>query len=192
MVDGEQKQQTIRAFVALSLGDEVRAVLRERSSALQQQFADFNINWVPWQNFHITLSFIGNIPLSDVAKVTGVMAEASAGVKPFTVSLGDVVLFPPDQQVKGLFVAPVVPDQALKNLQSNIEVALKEAGYKIFDRPYRPHMTIARLKKNRISENELANSGVMLENPVEAVHLYKSERLPGGVVNSIVSTCLLN
>ena len=187
----QEKTESIRAFIALSLSDEVMGVLKARSVALREQFSALNIRWVPWKNYHLTLSFIGNVPLSDVDRLEKVVREAVVGFSPFSLTLGDVVLFPPDQKVKGLFIAAVTLDQALNSLQTRIEADLRAADYSIYDRTYNPHITLARLRKNRVGEDALTPSGTVLNSPVEHVHIYESHKEGGAVVNSIVRTIKL-
>jgi RNA 2',3'-cyclic 3'-phosphodiesterase len=178
--------ETIRAFVALSLSDEVRAELIARSLALQEQYAELNIKWVPFVNYHATLVFIGNIPITDIDKMEAIIKEAVRGVTPFDISIGDTTLFPPDQENKGVLIAAVTSDEALMNVQDRIKHTYLNAGYDIFERPYRPHVTLARLKKNKLAEDELGNSRAAFTVPVTQVHLYKSYKMGGKVYNEIV------
>ncbi|MCP5382841.1 MAG: RNA 2',3'-cyclic phosphodiesterase [Kordiimonadaceae bacterium] len=185
-------EPTIRAFVALSLSNEVMEVLKQKSIALQKQFAALNIRWVPFSNYHLTLSFIGNIPVHEIDHLEAVVKKSISGITPFTVTIGDIILFPPDQEVKGLFVADILLDKALENLQAKIEADLKAADYKIYDRPYRPHITIARLRKNRVGEEELSKDELKFFSSVDQVHVYESHKVNGIVANSIVRSCPLN
>ncbi|HPF47011.1 MAG: RNA 2',3'-cyclic phosphodiesterase [Alphaproteobacteria bacterium] len=191
-MEKELTEPSIRAFVALSLSNEVMEVLTQKSLALQRQFADLNIRWVPFKNYHLTLSFIGNIPLHEIDRLETVVKKSISGFVTFTLTIGDIILFPPDQEVKGLFVADVVLEEPLEKLQAKIEADLRAAGYKIYDRPYRPHITIARLRKNRVGEEELTKGGFSLFSPVDHVHIYESHKENGIVVNSIVRSCPLD
>ncbi len=182
----KNKVNQIRAFIALSLTEDVVVALGRVVTPLREKYADKNINWVPPSNYHITLSFLGNIPIADVKKLEDIMETAGRDFKPFTVQIGKMGLFPEFER-NGIFVAAVKPDEPLMTLQSTLERALKEASYKLQHRPYRPHVTIARLKKNIIPDDMIDQPEGWLENPVSALHLYKSERIDGVVVNSIVT-----
>ncbi|MEZ5756904.1 MAG: RNA 2',3'-cyclic phosphodiesterase [Emcibacteraceae bacterium] len=188
-MEKELTKPSIRAFVALSLSNEVMEVLKQKSIALQKQFAALNIRWVPFNNYHLTLSFIGNIPLHEIDRLEAVVKKSISGFTPFTLTIGDIILFPPDKEVKGLFVADVLLDEALEKLQAKIETDLRAADYKIYDRPYRPHITIARLRKNRVEEEELPKDNLKSFSSVNQVHIYESHKENGIVSNSIVRSC---
>lgn len=178
--------ETIRAFTALSVATNIIENVVSRLEPLQEQLADLNIRWVPIPNYHITLCFIGNIPVSDAGKVVDVMADVSRGIEPFEVKVGSLSLFP-DHEKGGVLIADVVLDEPLITLQKRMNGALVDAGYDIYQRPvYRPHMTLARLKKNKISPELLENDDPILINPVTAVHLYRSWKVDGAVKNEIV------
>lgn len=178
--------ETIRAFTALSIAPDIVETVVSRLKPFREQLADFNIRWVPVPNYHITLCFIGNIPVVDADKIVGVMAEVSRGIKPFEVKIGSICLFP-DHEKGGVLIADVVLDEPLITLQKRMNGALMDAGYDIYQRPvYRPHMTLARLKKNKVPSELLEEEGTLLINPVSAVHLYKSWKVDGSVKNEIV------
>lgn len=179
---------TIRAFTALSVSEEIVSNVTARLAPLREKLSDLNIRWVPIANYHITLCFIGNIPLSDADKIVKVMADSSQNIEPFEVKVGSLCLFP-DYEKGGVLIADVVLDEPLITLQKQMNGALIDAGYDIYQRPvYRPHMTVARLKKNKIPPEMLMANDQTLINPVNAVHLYKSWKVDGGVKNAIVRT----
>ena len=43
--------------------------LKKRSQSLKGQFSELNIRWVPFENYHITLIFIGNVPINALDKL---------------------------------------------------------------------------------------------------------------------------
>lgn len=178
--------ETIRSFTALSVASDIVDSVVSRLEPLRERLADLNISWVPIANYHITLCFIGNVPVSDADNIVRVMAEVSRGVDPFEVKVGSICLFP-DHKKGGVLIADVVLDEPLMTLQKRMNGALLDAGYDIYQRPvYRPHMTLARLKKNIIPQDLLEKDERVLINPVTAVHLYKSWKVDGAVKNEIV------
>ena len=181
-----EENETIRAFVALSLSDEVRAALKQRSIAFQDQFSHMNIKWVPFNNYHLTLNFIGNVQPVELDSMEALVAEAVTDIKPFELTIGEAELFPPDQENKGVLIASVSSCGALLTLQTRLEKVFLAAGYKFIDRPYRPHVTIARLKKNKIAQGELMQNIEAIKTPVDHVHIYEAHKEEGRAVNSIV------
>ena len=179
-------QETIRVFVALSLSEEIMERLKMRSQSLQDQFSALNIRWVPYENYHITLVFIGNVPIDELDRIETLMAEAVNEISPFNVTLGDATLFPPDNEKKGVLITSVEESDALAILQSKLDQKIRDGGYQLIDRPYRPHVTQARLRRAKVSEEELIKTGNIFTSPVTHAHLYYTEKRDGRVYNGIL------
>ena len=179
-------QETIRVFVALSLSDDVMERLKKRSQSLKGQFSELNIRWVPFENYHITLIFIGNVPINALDKLEVLMKEAVQSYAPFDVKLGDATLFPPDNEKKGVLITSVETSDPLKKLQSKLDQKFRKSGYNLIDRPYRPHVTLARLRRAKVSEEELKKTGESFSITASHVHLYYSEKRDGRVYNGIL------
>lgn len=184
-------QDTIRVFVALSLSDEVMGALKKRSQSLQDQFSELNIRWVPYENYHITLNFIGNVPITTLGRLETLINEAVVDLKGFEVSLGDATLFPPDNEKKGVLITAVENSDPLKIVQRKLDQKLREAGYEFVDRPYRPHVTLARLRRAKVLEADLEKTGKIIKTPISHIHLYYTEKRDGRVYNGILRSVAL-
>ena len=77
---------TLRTFVALLLPDGVRTGLAAVSEELRAQTR--GLAWVPPENLHLTLRFLGEVGPATLEHVRDAVAAAAAAVAPFTVSLG--------------------------------------------------------------------------------------------------------
>ena len=76
----DQKPETIRTFIALKLSDAALEHLKETVIPLKKSLhAKEDIRWVPPRNYHITLAFLGNIPVADIPKIETAMALRSRG-----------------------------------------------------------------------------------------------------------------
>lgn len=190
---------TIRAFTAISVSQEIVDNIVSRLLPLRAELSDLNIRWVPIANYHITLCFIGDVPSGEADSIMPVVADVCAGFDPFVVKVGHLRLFP-SPETGAVLVADVVRDESLMVLQGRLNDALLGAGYSIPQRDkYRPHMTLARLRKNKIPPAILESPGGHLINPVSKVHLYRSWKVAdnkGGkkkvVRNEIIRSHLLS
>lgn len=168
---------TIRAFTALSVSQDIVDNVTARLMPLRAALADLNIRWVPVDNYHITLCFIGDIPSVEADNILPVVAKVSEEFDPFAVKVGHLRLFP-SPETGAVLVADVARDEPLMTLQAKLNHALLDAGYDIPQRDkYRPHMTLARLRKNRVSPELLERAGDYMINPVPEVHLYRSWKI---------------
>lgn len=127
----------MRLFVALSLPDEVRDRLADLEDRLP------GARWVPPENYHITLRFIGE---ADGGLADDIDAElTSLSGEGFAVSLAGLGSFGEGQKTRALY-ARVEPSEPLSRLQQKVENALQRAGCKPEGRKFKPHVTLAYFK----------------------------------------------
>jgi 2'-5' RNA ligase len=135
----------MRAFIAIDLPDSVRAALRQQQAACRAICPDGR--WTRPEGVHLTLKFLGEISDQQVAQVTnplkelGPLATFSAEVKGFG--------FFPDSHRPRVFWAGVVTPPNLVALAEQVEHAMEKLGFLREDRPFRPHLTLARFKVPR-------------------------------------------
>jgi 2'-5' RNA ligase len=128
----------MRLFVALDLP----WALRERLAVLAGAGIP-GARWVPPENYHLTLRFIGETP--------GYLAEeidhALAGLKArgFALTLAGVGTFTKSGRSTALWVG-VAHSPPLDHLRSKIEIALQRCGLDPERRRFQPHVTLARLE----------------------------------------------
>jgi 2'-5' RNA ligase len=126
----------MRLFVALDLPFELRRRLADLSVGLQ------GARWVPPENFHITLRFIGEMPSHKAEEID--LALAALRGRGFDLTIAGVGTHEKGGRVSALW-AGVERNAALEHLQGKIETALERAGLPRERRRYLPHVTLARL-----------------------------------------------
>jgi 2'-5' RNA ligase len=165
----------LRLFVALDLpAAAVDALARFRNAA-----ADAAV-WRPLDPaaFHVTLAFLGHRPEGDVASVGEVLAGLAPRDPP-ALALGDGLLLPP-RRARVLTVA-LVDEGALGELQAEVSAGLEAAGvYAPEARPFRPHVTVARLRPGARAPRAIDASPEPLAFHAGEVVLYRSRPLRGG------------
>jgi len=130
----------LRLFVALELPPEASAAL-----AAFRDRADPGI-WRPLRDeaLHLTLAFLGHRPEEDAATVRAVLSTAAAAAPPL--ALGEGLLLPP-RRARVLCASVLDEGGGLGALQRRVVAGLVAAGvYEAEKRPYRPHVTVARLR----------------------------------------------
>jgi 2'-5' RNA ligase len=126
----------MRLFVALDLPYDLRRLLADLSVGLP------GARWVPPENFHITLRFIGEAPTHQAEEID--LALATLRGRPFSMVMAGVGTFEKGGRVSALW-AGVERNPALEHLQGKIETALQRAGLARERRRFAPHVTLARL-----------------------------------------------
>lgn len=126
-----------RLFVGIELPDELRQLL----SGVREAYPA--ARWHGPEQLHLTLNFIGHVD-EDVARR---MAAALAGIResPFSLAVQGVGYFGTPQQPSVLW-AGLAPSTPLHRLQRALEQRLVPLGLVPEDRPYTPHITLARVR----------------------------------------------
>ena len=125
-----------RLFFALWPAADVRGELAARARDAR---ADLPGRAIPDENLHLTLAFLGKVPLD---RISGVREAASTVVgEPFALSLERRGWF---RRAEILMLAPAATPPALMALAENLAEALQPLGFSIDFRRFRPHVTIAR------------------------------------------------
>ncbi len=149
----------MRLFVALDLPTSLRTRLSFLSGGLP------GVRWVPPENYHLTLRFIGELPGWRAEEVD--QALASIRAPGFRLLPSGVGAFAKGGRVTSLYVG-VERSAALEHLQAKVERALQEAGVERERRRFVPHVTLARIDGNGAPEEKVAGW-------VQAHNLFRSE-----------------
>lgn len=141
------------------------------------------LNWSPPENLHITAKFIGAWPEERLTELEDTLGEIAFNV--FDISIARFGYFPNPHNPRTLF-AGVQGGPALAQLASGIEDALAPLGVAKEDRPYSPHLTLARIRHENIRalREHIANMTNFDFGQFQATefHLYSSKTSPNGSV----------
>jgi 2'-5' RNA ligase len=169
-----------RLFISADLPQRARDRLSEISCGLP------GANWVPPEQLHLTLRFIGEVDHNVLAGIQ----DALDGVqtRSFYLSLKGIGHFPLRGDPEVLW-AGVPKCDDLMRLRNRIESQLIRNGVQPDARKFHPHVTLARLKDSRsqwvgnyIVENSLFS---LQEIPVQGFSLYSSRLTPEGAVHNL-------
>jgi 2'-5' RNA ligase len=176
----------MRLFVAIDLDDEVRAAIAEEQKRLRRILADGQPRWVPPEQLHLTLVFIGETDDALLAAIVDAMGR-DIPQSPFRLTFGDLGVFPPDGAPRVLWMGVVEGARAVVDLQHEIVRRLECTGV-VFDRRlFQPHLTLARWRYGRRSDRSRvagAPASIVPAVRVEAVTLYHSRVSSSGAAHS--------
>jgi RNA 2',3'-cyclic 3'-phosphodiesterase len=127
----------MRLFVAIDLPWELRQRLAMLSGA-----GIPGAKWVPPENYHITLRFIGEMPAYRAEEIDHALTALKA--RSFDLALAGVGTFAKSGRSTTLWVG-VERNERLDHLQSKIETALQRIGLEPERRRFAPHVSLARL-----------------------------------------------
>jgi len=124
-----------RLFVGIDLPDSIRASLHIIQSGLK------DARWVPPENLHLTLRFVGEVDRAQADDIDHALMTVRA--TPIDIELRDAGAFGSGNRARILW-AGVTQTAALKEVKALVDSALGHAGLGPDDRKYAPHITLAR------------------------------------------------
>jgi RNA 2',3'-cyclic 3'-phosphodiesterase len=145
----------MRLFLAVELEPRLRRALREAAAPLRALAPD--AGWVAEDRLHLTLKFLGEQPETLVQPLTEAMSRIAARHWPVEMRLRGIGAFPNLRRPRVIW-AGIEPAPKLELLQHDVEEACAALGVEVEGKPFRPHLTIGRLRgtEGRESLRELA------------------------------------
>ena len=187
-------REQIRSFVAIELSEEAKRGLARLRREMERNEHRF-VKWVDPAGIHLTLKFLGNIPSERVAEITEALTRAAQGILPFHLEISGLGAFPSLRQARVLWVGVGGDMDKLSRLQQNTDSALATMGFAKEERPFVPHLTLARVREGtspteKKSFGELVGSTIFGDKyaiEVEAVRLMRSQLTPTGAIYTCLS-----
>ena len=179
---------TVRAFIAIELSPAILNALGDLQDRLKQDVPPKLVRWVRPQGIHLTLKFLGDVPGAQIAAIAEALQDACVHHGPFSFSIGGMGCFPNPYRPRVVWVGVDEPSGALARLQRDVERAIGPLGFPPDKRRFSPHLTLGRVKGR--DRDAVASLGEYVsrarvrvgEMQAQAVHLMRSELLPGGAV----------
>jgi len=186
--------EQVRSFIAIELPEEAKKGLARLRKELERDEQRF-VKWVDPGGIHLTLKFLGNIPSRRITEITEAIKEAAGGISPFHLEISGLGAFPSLRQARVFWVGVGGEMDKLARLQQNIDSALAALGFVKEERPFVPHLTLARIREGasppeRRSFGELVGSTTFEDKypvEVEAVRLMRSQLTPAGAIYTCLS-----
>ena len=166
-----------RIFIAINLPSEIKKYLWR----LQSQWQDVPANWVPPENLHITVVFLGDIDDQQLGQVCLAVKEVIAQHQTFAITL-EKIAFGPEGKIPPRYIwAGSQGYKELEILKKDLETALSEHIHLSIDRrPFAPHVTLAKIKEFQWrginpEERPEVHQDLSLEFTVESIEVMESE-----------------
>lgn len=173
----------IRTFIALDLPLAVKSELDKLIGELRQSKPA--VTWVKADRLHLTIKFLGNVPLEKIAELKTALQDVASRSAPFRLQPSGCGAFPSLKQMRVIWAGLKDHQQQLSHLQAKVEVALAPLGFPPEGRPFRAHLTLGRVKGPRelssLQKALLARQNFQAEAfDVTELVLYKSDLRPEG------------
>lgn len=134
-----------RIFIALALSDAARETLRREERRLARALPD--VRFAAPEDMHLTLAFLGEVDDATLAQVIALGGEVASHARPFDLALAGLGVFGPPHAPRVVWAGVGGDTQRLLALQRRLADALEALGFPREQRPFSPHLTLARLKR---------------------------------------------
>ena len=190
-------QNSLRVFLAVELSLDLRREVVELQRQLRESLP--MVNWVRPESMHLTLKFLGYVDTSMVEKVLTAIEPIRTRQAPLTLEVQGLGVFPHPRRPRILWVGCTGNIPALINLVSHIEAALEPLGFPPEDKPYFPHLTLARIKHDQSQVGGVLIHSGLLEQPrklgilhIDRITLFRSEVSQSGAEYTALRTVPFN
>ncbi|MGW7052653.1 RNA 2',3'-cyclic phosphodiesterase [Streptomyces sp. NPDC054887] len=150
----ENQTSTVRVFIALAPPDDAK---EELAQALRPAYDAYpRMRWNRIEDWHITLAFLGELPRSAVSLLRPPLAKLAAGHRPLHLSLRGGGHF--DERVLWSGIGGDL--EGLRLLAEEVRALVKGLGFTYTDRPFNPHLTLSRSRRDDTSSAVQAAAGL--------------------------------
>jgi 2'-5' RNA ligase len=179
LIGGRKHGAAVRAFFAVEPDAASRAACTEVAERLRRAPFGEGVRWVPPENLHVTLRFLGNVPREEVPALARAVGAAVAGSAPFEATLGAARVLPSPRRPR-VVVLDLAPEDALAALAGRVEEAVVAEGRAPERRAFRAHLTLGRVRGRKVPDVTGVAAAAEVRLPVREVVLFQSDLAPGG------------
>ncbi len=128
-------------FVAVDIDEAARRACTAVADRLRA--SGFPARWVPPENYHLTLAFIGSVELERVETIAAALHGVAPRIAPMRIPLDTVGAFPQAKRARVVWVGPAKAVRAFASACVAVRNALEPLGFS-FEAHDDAHVTLAR------------------------------------------------
>jgi RNA 2',3'-cyclic 3'-phosphodiesterase len=188
----------IRAFVAACLDPALLEKIRAEQRALERRLGSDLVRWTGPEQLHLTLRFFGNVSSSDLETLNPALERAAHGITALHLSVKGLGCFPSRQRPSVIWFGLEGDLEPLRKLQAQIEQECGRFGSHSEERPFHPHLTVARVKARGPEVRQIADGlrdaivGTLGEWTLNQITLMRSQLRAGGSLYTSLMEVPLN
>ena len=195
-----------RVFIAINLPEGLKKRLKQyrekfeylpRATPTGEVLRGLPVCWTKAPSLHLTLVFIGYVSDEQMLEICRVTKEAAAKFEPFFINFRRIVLGPPGKAPRMIWLEGEA-SQELTEFKKELEAALIDCDsgfYRAENRPFKPHITLARVKAGRWREANINQADIEqnLDAQVEVggIDVMESDLKSDGAEYAVLKACPL-
>lgn len=137
----------MRLFVAIELTEPMRAALGSLQSALRPRCE--GVRWIPVEQLHLTLKFIGEVREGDVPRMGEAIRRVAENTRSSWMELAGCGCFPPRGPVRIVWAGIREESDTLVRCAAEVSAALEPFGVEPERQRFSPHITVGRVREDR-------------------------------------------
>lgn len=135
----------VRLFVACEVPDETRQAITEVIEVLRAR-SGTAVRWIRPEGIHVTLKFLGEVPVKQLPAIKLAVQEAVLVSSPFELEFSNIGTFGGREGLRIMWVGIAGDVLRLEKLVRDVNAALGVVGFQAERRPFRPHLTLGRVR----------------------------------------------
>ena len=171
----------IRTFLTLEIPQTVRKKLSAHAELISGHDKLQQIRWLPKENYHLTLTFLGNVEYVLINSLQLKLEQNLSYNKAVPFRFSEITPFPFSGTPK-IAAAMLEHSEELLQLQNNTAKCVRGFGISLERRRFTPHVTLGRLKSRSRKSIAFQPQQIFLEGISEKVVIFQSELTPKGAI----------
>lgn len=136
---------TVRLFIACEVPDDTRNAIGTVIDELKAR-SGTAVRWIRAEGVHVTLKFLGEVPMKQLPAIKLAVQEAVHGTAPFELEFSNIGTFGGREGLRIMWVGIAGDVLRLEKLVRDVNAALAVVGFEPERRPFRPHLTLGRVR----------------------------------------------
>jgi len=141
-------EKNIRAFLAIEPPEDILQAMSHLQEKLKREVSG-RIIWTRPEGRHLTLKFFGDVSMEDVEKISAAVQNRVASGLSLNLKIEKLGVFPDTRKPRVLWCDTSGDVSQLSILQKQLDTDFEALGFPKEDRPFRAHITLARMKDPR-------------------------------------------
>jgi 2'-5' RNA ligase len=180
----------MRTFIAIPIPDSCREFLSQMQLHLKR--SDAEVRWTAIPSIHLTLKFLGETDLETVSELSRALRAVAHPAQVLNLQLSGLGCFPNQRKPRIVWCGIRGDIEQLEILQETVERTCMGFGFEPEIRPFRPHLTLGRVKGKKnlqtLVDNIMEGSDLESGFCTDHFNIYNSVLKPRGAVYTILET----
>jgi len=171
----------VRTFVALAIPPDWTDYLGRVARGLAG--GTRGLSWAKPENLHVTLRFLGDLAEDDVRRLRDAVIETAGSLAAPTARLGALGAFPNFVRPRVVWIGLAEGEERVTGLARAVNAGIERAGFGHPDKPFRAHLTLARVREGAGGLEALRDASIDAPppaSPLDRILVMKSDLHPSG------------